>query len=175
MILESIKKILDSEKFECTLIPAKEAFPLDRLLVFLALDAKKRERSLEIFAIQQQLSPEYLLPKGAAIPFRLQFRSKLPFKVEDRALSQVGSLLLFVNQLIDLPSFELNELEGEVLYRYVWMMEESSITPTLVMSLFGSIMLNLGLFAGTIESLAEGKITFNELLAQLVKLNKSNK
>jgi hypothetical protein len=172
MVLENIKKILEKEDFDCTLISGTEQIPFDRLLVLLGLDPKERERILEIVAIQQQVSPEFLLPKTAHLPYRLQFRVELPFKVQDTALNQIASLLLFLNQFIDVPGFELNELEGKVFYRYVWITHPSSIESTLMMSIIGSIMLNLGLFSDTIESLADGKMTFNELLEQIIKIGK---
>ena len=175
MVLEIIKKKLEAEKFECAINPANSEFPLDRLIVFLALDMKERERMLEIFGGQQQFSPELMLPEAATLPYRLHFRVKLPFKVQDTAQNQVASLLLFLNQLIDLPGFELNELEGQVTYRYVWITEQTLITQNLIMSIVGAIMLNLGLFAETIESIADGKVTFNDLLSQIVKMSETAK
>ena len=170
MALERIKKILEKEEFDCTLSQGTEHVPFDRLLVFLGLDGKERERMVEIIAGQQQVSPEFILPKAAILPYRVQFRVHLPFEVEDIALNQVASLILFLNQFIDLPGFELNELEGKVLYRYVWIMQPSSIDSTLIMSIMGGIMLNIGMFCDTIESLADGKTSFNELLSQIIKI-----
>jgi hypothetical protein len=170
MILENIKKILEKEEFECILASPTEQFPINRLLIFLGVDAKERERMLEIIASQQQVSPEFSLPKVVTHPYRLQFRVQLPFKVQDIALNQVASLLLFLNQFIDLPGFELNELEGQVLYRYVWIMQPSLIDEILIMSIIGAIMLNLGMFSDTIESLTDGKMSFNELLVQIISI-----
>lgn len=170
MILNEIKQILEKEEFACTDIPANEQFPFGQLLVFLGLDSKKRERILEITAIQQQIAPEFNLPHASSLPFRIQFRIALPFKIQDIALTQVASLILFLNQFIDLPGFEFNELEGQVTYRYVWIVQPSLIDSTLIMSILGALMLNLGLFSETIESLADGKISFNDLLAQIIKM-----
>lgn len=170
MVLNELKALLEKEEFDCTLIPSTMQVPFDRLLVHLGLDAKERERLLEIMASQQPVSPEFVLPQSTPLPYRLQFRIQLPFKVQDMALSQVSSLLLFLNQFIDLPGFELNELEGEVLYRYVWIIHPTAIDATLLMSILGSMMLNLGLFTDTIETLANGKMSFNELLAQVIKI-----
>lgn len=168
MVLEKIKKILEDEDFECALTPASKAFPVDQLRAFLTLDNKKRERILEIFGIQ-------LASKEASLPCRLHFQTKLPFKVQDNALGDVAFLLHYVNQLIDLPGFELNELEGAVLYRYVWIIEENFITSSLILSIFGSFMMNLGLFADMIESVAEGKVSFNALLEEIVKVSEASK
>lgn len=171
MVLEKVKEILEEEEFECALSPSTPEFPADRLLVFLALDPKKRERMLEIAAGQQQAGVEFMIPQAAAMPYRIQFTVKLPFKVIDSALSQVASLLHFINQFIDLPGFELNEMDGEVIYRYVWIISPSVIDAALMMSIVGSMMLNLSLFSENIESLADGRMSFNDLLTQLVKIS----
>lgn len=169
MILDQLKDILEKESFECALTPATSKIPFKRLLVVLDLDDKKRERLVEIIAYEQKMSPEFALPQSSALPYRLQFRIDLPFKVQNLALSQVSSLLLFVNQLLDLPGFELNELEGRVSYRYVWIAQAPSLDPLSVMSIMGTLILNLALFADTIETLANGQITFNDLLAQIIQ------
>jgi hypothetical protein len=170
MVLNNIKKLLEKEEFDCTFFSATENVPVDRLLVFLGLDKKERERMVEIIAGQQQVSPEFNLPNADSLPYRLHFRVSLPFKVQDSALNQVASLLLFLNQFMDLPGFELNELNGQVIYRYVWVIQPTAIEPTLLMSILGSIMLNLGMFSDNIESLADGTMSFNELLTQIINI-----
>jgi hypothetical protein len=175
MILEKIKKTLDNEEFPCTLSSATEKLPFEHLLVFLGLDNKKRERMLEIVTIQQQISPEFLLSPPPLLPYRIQFRVQLPFNVQDIALSQVASLILFFNQFIDLPGFELNELEGQVFYRYVWIIHPTSIDDLLIMNIIGALILNVSLFSDTIESLADGKQTFNDLLTQITQFTDNKK
>lgn len=170
MVLQRIQKILEAEEFTCSLFSANEQVPLDRLLVFLGLDSKKRERMLEVIGIQPPINPEYALPQATSLPFRIQFRIEIPFTIQDTSLNQVASLLLFINQFIDLPGFELDELNGKVIYRYVWLINSEAINATVIMSIMGAIMLNLSLFSETIESLAEGKMSFNDLLSQIVQM-----
>ncbi len=169
MVLNQIQALLEKEEYECSFVTASENIPFDRLLVFIGIDDKERERILEIVESQPQVSPEYVLPEGANIPYRLHFRIQLPFEIQDIALNQVASLLLFLNQYIDLPGFELNEIEGKVLYRYVWIMQSATLDILPLMVILGAIMLNLGLFANTIETLADGQMTFNDLLAQIIQ------
>lgn len=170
MTLKSIQLILEKNAFICSLFPANDQALFDRLTIFLGLDLKKRERILDVIAIEQPIPPEYTLPDATPLPFRIQFRTELPFHIEDIALNQVASLLLFINQFIDLPGFELDELNGKVIFRYVWIIYPTLIDATLIMSIIGSIILNLSLFSETIESLADGKTSFNDLLAQIVQL-----
>lgn len=171
MVLDRMKALLEDEEYGCTLAPPTEDLPLERLFVFLGFDDQKRERLLEISATQQPTSPEFSVPNGETLPIRILFKVLLPFKVKNTALNQVASLILFLNQMLDLPGFELNELEGRILYRYVWITHPKSIDKILLMSIIGGVMLNLGLFAGTIESLADGRMTFNELLEKIVKMS----
>lgn len=169
MILDQLKDILEKESFECAVTPPTQKVPFQRLLVVLDLDHKKRERIVEIIANEQKVSSEFALPPLTSLPYRFQFRIDLPFKIQNFALSQVSSLLLFLNQLLDLPGFELNELEGRVSYRYVWIAQAASLDKFSIMSIMGTIILNLALFADTIESLADGQKTFNDLLAQIIQ------
>lgn len=175
MVLENIKSILEKEEFTCSISSATAEIPVERLTVFLGLDVKKRERILEIMALQQQALPEFSSPKKDTLPYRLHFRVPLPFKIKDLNMNQVASLLLFLNQFIDLPGFELDELNGQVIYRYVWIIKPDVIDAPLIMSIMGSVLLNLSLFSETIESLASGEMTFTELLAQIIQLIEHSK
>lgn len=173
MVLNAIKSLLENEEYGCTLSPASQQIPVDRLLVFLGLDDKKRERLLEIVASPPLPTQEFALPSNAVLPIRIQFGVKLPFKVQDLSLNQASSLLLFLNQMLDMPGFELNELEGTILYRYVWIIHPTAIDGPLLMSILGAIMVNLGLFSDSIESVASGKMSFNDLLEEVVKMSKN--
>jgi hypothetical protein len=175
MILQNIQDILEKEEFICSILPANETLPVERLQVFLGSDLKNRERMLEIRAGLQQLSQEITsLPQPQTPPARVQFLVQLPFKVKDSALSQVASMLLFLNPLIDLPGFELDELHGRVTYRYVWIIKPEAIDALLILSIVSTILLNLSLCSDNIESLADGKLSFNDLLAQAVQLTEKS-
>ena len=175
MVLKRIQDILEKEEFICSISSANETISFDRLLVFLGSDVKKRERILEIKAGHQQVAPEFILPQTTTLPYRIQFLIQLPFKVQDIALNQVASLLLFLNQFIDLPGFELDELNGQVIYRYVWIIKPEAIDAPLIMSIMGAIMLNLSLSSDTIESLANGTTSFNDLLSQIVQFTENSR
>lgn len=176
MVLKKIQDFLEKKDYSCSLFPSSEKLPYDHLLVFLGLDVKKRERLLEILATQQPILPESTLSQNQSLtPYRIQFRISLPFKVQDTALTQVASLILFLNPFIDLPGFELDELNGQVAYRYVWIINADSIDETLISSIMGTLTLNVNLFSETIESLADGTMSFNDLLAQIISLIEHSK
>lgn len=169
-MLKEICRELEKQDFECLLIPASPEMPLDRLLVSLGFDSKTRKKMVEILSVQMDIPAEMASSGYEDSPYRLQFTTVLPFKIEDMALNQVASLVLFINRFLDLPGFELNELEGKISYRYVWMTERSHCDRLLVLSIIGGIMLNLTLFSDMIESLADGHETFDDLLSKIIKM-----
>lgn len=170
MVVEKIKAILDEQKMEYSSLSKDSPFR-NSLLVFLEIDQKKRERILEISVDTEPLQPHSMMPQEGDLPYSIRFVVKLPFKIEGIALNQVASLLHFINQSIALPGFELNELEGVVAYRYVWIIDDSSLHKMTIMTIISSIMINLAFFSETIESLSDGKLSFNDLLLKITNIN----
>lgn len=172
-MLKEIQAILEKEQFESAFMEENNEIPLSRVLVFLGVDSKKRERIVEITAKEQVLQDKKpSTNKGAENPtyFFIQYEYSFPFTVDDLALSQVSSLLLFLNQLSDFPGFELNELDNEVYFRYVWIVKKSGVDSKLVASIIGNILLHIELFSLSIERLAKGEVTFNDLLKDVLKM-----
>jgi len=170
MQLRDLQDLLEKEEFSTTLLPASKDSFNEKLILFLGLDHFDRERVAEITLHQQIRSLEVSETVQEQIPPQLHFLAELPFKVEDLALSQVASLLFFINPLLDIPGFYLDELEGKVYYRVVHLADPTvPLHKSILLTLIGSLMLNLNLFASTIESLATGEVTFNDLLKQLTE------
>lgn len=169
MILKTIQAVLDEARFTSSIFPASESSPIEQLVVFAGRDQKEREKIIEINAREQQFDPKISKEQLKDHYYRIQFSVKLPFEVDPLALNQTGSLILFLNQQMDWPGFELNELTNQVLYRYNWLIKESAIDSRLLITIFGSILLNLDMFNDTIEQIAMGRSTFNELLESIVK------
>ncbi len=171
MTLEKIKNILEKEHFDCSYFSEKEK---NHLLLHLGFDDKKREKVLEIAAYDLPISPEHNSLEQGTLPLKIQFKTIFPFKIEDSSLNQVASFFLFINQLIEFPGFELDELNGIASFRYVWLTDAGMIEPPLVLSIIGSIMMNLVLFSDNIESLSMGDKTFNDLLEVIARLTASS-
>lgn len=168
-LLFQVESLLKQEDYSFLHAPATEKIPFERLIVVLGLDTNKRELKLEITEHAMPVLPETDDSSPlSTFPSRLQFRLILPFKVKNSSLSDISSMLHFLNQSIDLPGFELDELEGRVIYRYVWLTSPSQLDKISIMTLFSAVTLNLMLFADTIESIAKGSSTFNDLLSEIV-------
>jgi hypothetical protein len=169
-MLKQIQAMLDQAQFECSIVKAGSEFPQDRLLVFLGVDGKRRERILEITSQEQVVNSEHKSPTKNY--FRIQFQYIFPFLTQDLAINQVASLVLFLNHQVDFPGLELDELEGRISYRYVWLTKGNAVDDQLILSLLGIIRLLLDLFAESLERLAEGQATFNELLEEIIQMAK---
>lgn len=172
-MIKKIQEILENNQFICS-SPLDEASSfIEKLEIILGPDHKERELVMEITATQQRIPPEYTHANPPSPPQQVQFWVELPFDVKDIALNQMSNLLHFLNQMIELPGFQLDELNGKVIYRYVWITHAKMVDDPLIMGITGAILLTLNLLEGTIESLAEGKVSFNDLLSQIVQLTKA--
>lgn len=170
-LLKQFEKTLNDEEFDCSLVDPSEEVPYERLLIFLGMDEKERERILEVTALKQELVQGMdLIESDEPDFFRVQLQIGFPFKIKPNCCAQVGSLVCYLNRLIELPGFEMNEIDLQVSYRYVLMYGEGKFNKKLFISLVGIIMLFIELFENTIERVSSGEITFNEILEQIVQI-----
>jgi hypothetical protein len=175
-LINDLHHFLESEEYQSVFLPASEKLPLDSLLVLLGLDYQKREQKLEIVEFNQNLNmmSHVFVEKEVPQISRLQFKIILSFKVDDLAINDVGAFIHFINQSIDLPGYEFDELEGQVSYRYVWITSGDNLNQAIVKTILTVISLNLAIFTEIIESLALKKRTFNDLLSDIVNKYKGS-
>lgn len=170
MMLDRLTGYLKESELDHSLLAESAEIPFPRLLVFLGVSAQAQEYVLEITCQEQQINQDLFTTSDQY--YRIEFNNPLPFEVKETAILQVSSLLLFLNQMIELPGFELDELNNRVSFRYVLLAKEQGIDSKLFLSIIGIIMMSLELFADTIYHLAEAKVSFNELLEQVIKMGK---
>lgn len=176
-VVEKIHKILDKEKFECSsyLSGQKESLrgPLyrDFILVFLGINQDKQERILEISVTD--LNPSLSASDHPKVSYyRIEFITEIVLDLEPFATTQLESLILFINHVLDWPGFDLDELRGRVFYRYVWLVKESSIEGKAFTQLIGNLIMTLDLFEEMLRLVGEGKTSFDKLLEQVLELQK---
>nr|WP_166156318.1 hypothetical protein [Neochlamydia sp. AcF84]NGY95246.1 hypothetical protein [Neochlamydia sp. AcF84] len=166
--LKQFQQALMDEKFDCSYIEATDQTSYPRLLLFLGVDDKEREKILEITALKQELMPG--LASSDNPFYRLQFQAVFPFAVHPQASTQVSSLICYLNRLIELPGFEMDEVNLKLNYRYILLYGERSLNKNLCFSIIGLIMLTLELFSSTLERVAIGETTFNQILEEIIKI-----
>lgn len=171
-LLQQIEDVLSQEKVNCHIVDSSKENPQPRLLVFLGNDYQNRERILEITAKPQFFTGLPNRPEQASKEYvYVQFEVSFPFKVVEEALQDTSSLLLFINRMIDLPGLELDELNNRLFYRYVCLSPRLQEDSFLYISILGLIMMVLDLFTETIEKIASGQATFNQLLEQMIEIS----
>jgi hypothetical protein len=175
MIIKSIQKMLTEGKFESSIIQASEKHGnlFDQIIVDLGKDYLIRERILEILCRPMDVNLE-LDSSPLNRHYSITFQVKLPFEVQNLTLTQVASLLLFINQLSDWPGFQLDELQNQVSFRYVWLVKEPLDDSFLLFNIVGNILLNLDIFSETIEQVASSRLTFDEVLKQITEIRDRN-
>lgn len=171
--LQQIASMLSSEKVDCSIVGSTEDHgAVPHLSVFLGKDYQDRERILSINAQEQVLAGLPNKPDQKRSQYiRVQFQVALPFQVKENAVFEVASLLHLINHTVELPGFELDELNNKVFYRYVLLSTSPDTNPTLYISILGLIMMLLDLFTESIEKLATGQGSFNDLLKQILEIS----
>lgn len=167
------EKTLREEEYDCSLVEATDTVPYERLITFIGLDEKERERILEVTVLKQEFFKGLVEgEKEGSDFFRVQFQVFFPFNIEPSASNQVASLICYLNRLVELPGFDMDEINLQVSYRYVFLYGEKGFNKKLFTSLVGFIMLTIELFGATLEKVATGETTFNQLLEQIIEIAK---
>lgn len=165
-ILQAIKNDLEKENLDCFIEPFDAVLP-KRLLIYTGEDKKQRTQIIEI----KVLAPEFqqtILPNDS--PTILQFDLLFPFIVQDNAMSDVAQFLHFLNLQVDVPGFHLDYLNNHILYRYVHFLENDHLSSKILISLVGRFMIFQDIFAQTLERLAEGKVSFLEIMREIQEM-----
>lgn len=166
-MLQRFQRFLKADKFDYSLEEATEEVPYERLLLFIGSDYQERGRVVEITATEQLFSFE-----GKTKPryWKVQFLFTFPFKMKPEAAQQVGSVLHFLNRQIDLPGFEMNEVDDLIYYRHALLVRDNGIDKRVFQGTLGMMMLVLDLFSETIERVAAGEMTFDDLLRSVLDI-----
>lgn len=157
-ILESIKKNLEKERIDCFI--QQESEDLEARLFVYAGENQNKVQLLSIAARTMELR------EGESLT-SLQFEAFFPFTVTDRAVVDVSQFLHFLNQQLEVPGFCLNHFDHIIMYRYVLFIDPPHIPQKIVLSLVGLSIFFQDMFSQTLERLAEGKVSFVELMQEV--------
>ncbi len=85
-VLHIIEKAAKHQKLDVSFFKASEQVPYDSLVVFLGVDNQNR-----LYALNVTVQKQILDPKKESGLFRVEFKVKLPFKIEDFSFSQTSN------------------------------------------------------------------------------------
>lgn len=168
-LLNHIKEYLKEENIDSSY----QKSPHPKLVVDLGEDAKKRKRVLELTAQQQMLLPDIVKskkPKSTRDYVRIQFKVEFPFTASIETAIDTGSVIHFVNRMLELPGIEFSESDHKIYFRYVLLSISDGVTKDLMLAIVGNILMFLDVFSEIIEKIADGSLTFNEMLQQVLAI-----
>lgn len=176
--LNEIKNLIEHLRYKCQILECSERIPIDQLIVELDRDAQDRSRFLVIRAANQELSSQDALFGINSSPRNyqeLQFIVTLPFFVKDEKIFEISRLILLLNKGIELPGFELSEVDHLIYYRYALIVPEDDLDERILLSLIGMIQLLLEAFTEIFEAVATSGLTFREVAIKAQLLLESHK
>jgi hypothetical protein len=173
--LAGLKTYFSSHGFDCEILEKSAEFETEQLIVALGPDEKGRDlvlsvRSSALPIDQKQFSSSKEAVEGSTKSYNfLQFACCLPFKVQESALWEMARMILLLNKGLELPGFELSEVDGIVYYRYVLPVVDNHVEETLLICLFGTIDFLVKGFTDKLEQIATGAKTAQQLVEESQK------
>lgn len=172
--LKKYQEFLRADQFETQLYASPEKHPIPFLAIHLGQDQEGRERILTIKS-QEQLMGQQMVPhqsKGSKPIIHLDFVLEYPFKFKPETTKDLASLLHFINHESAVTGYGMDEVELRIYYRYHMFSLEEGVDRKALVSIVGLILFFYDLYGKTIEQVATGSITFNDLIAQVILLSK---
>ena len=162
-LIENINSTLTKAGYETLLMPPFEERLHELLKVIIGEDKKERALVLNIHVVHTGIATE----KDPQFQ-RVHFTVSLPFKCQEETLFEVEKIISYINFKIELTGFEIDHLTSEIRFRYIWLVDTSLFSNKLLKNIIVEVLLYLGLFADTIETVAKGDINFEEIIKKLV-------
>lgn len=165
--LNDIRALLEKTNFKCEILPASDQIPIDQLVVGLGPDEQDRVRYLVIRTAEQDLSSQDTLlgiTSSARRYCEIQFHVVLPFRVNIENIPDTARLILLLNKGMELPGFELSEVDQIVLYRHAFVVPEDDLDERIVLSLVGMVQVLLQAFTQPLEIVATGQQSLQAVL-----------
>lgn len=173
--LKRIEMLLKNEQYATDVLEVTEESMHPCLLVYLGKDSDKRDRILRIYvqeqAISEALLPDDKEPKTTIVT--LVFELEFPFEFDPYHTPQLGSLLHFINNQQKMTAFSMDEVHNKIYLRYHMMTAAEGINTQVLLAILGILMFLYDLHYKSIEEVAAGHLTFDEIAQQII--NEFNK
>lgn len=171
--LKEIQKFLEEHNFSCTLLPLSEKLPIDQLVIELVRDSQARERVLLIRAARQDLSQNDALLGITSRPQNyqeLQLIVTLPFYVIEAQIPEVARFILLLNKGMELPGFELSEVDRLIFFRHACVVPEDHLDERILLSIIGMIEILVDTFGSQLEAVATGAQSLQQIVEEAQRM-----
>lgn len=169
--LKEYQQILKNEQYDTRVLEMTEDTLLPCLVVHLGKDRSERDRILKIFVQEQELG-EALIPErkeSKSIILNLLFELEFPFAFDAFYTAQLSSLLHFINDQHKTTGFVMDEAHQKIYYRFHTLSTAEGTNTKILLSIIGIMMLYYDIHYQSIEDVANGKLTFDEIAQQIIK------
>lgn len=163
--LESLEEVVNKMGWPARVVE-EGVFPIPRLIVHLGLDGKEEERMVAIALIDQMLGNHDQIPSHQMIVITYKF----PFSVHSDAGADTARLFAMINCSLEMPGFQINEIEQEASFRSVLLSDGKGIDDKLLAGTLGTLMRYLDAYSETIERIATNKQSFLGFVDQEMKM-----
>lgn len=172
--LKNLQKILVNEQYDTKILEITEESLLPCLIVYLGKDKAERDRILKIF-VQEQEMGEGLIPEkneSKSIILSVLFELEFPFSFDPYHTPQLSSLLHFINDQHKVTGFGMDEAHQKIFLRFHTVSTVEGISVKVLLSIIGIMMLYYDIHYESIEEVAKGEVTFDEIAQQIIEATK---
>lgn len=165
-LLKSIQETLDEEEFDCSFEAAGEEGGKD--LVVVRLGEKQRNHELQISCVDHPVDES--LFTGEQLPHvAVTFSTTFLIDLNPKTIYETARFISFLNTIVDIPGFELNELDNCVRYRYIFLGLPGSLDLFLLLTIIGVHMFAVDKILPFIESIIKEEVSFEDVLTLIIK------
>ncbi|MUG93197.1 hypothetical protein F7734_12450 [Scytonema sp. UIC 10036] len=143
--ISQLLPILQQNGFVTQLLPANNEFPNEQLFVALGTEHKYQTWKLEML----------LLP-GVDAPPLLQLFLLLPLEVKETVISDLVSVIVYLNDRLPLPGFGFNWQDGIIYYRLIVPCSNRELDGEAILGTIRMICYLVDEFVEILEDVAQG-------------------
>ena len=170
MLRSELNEILDflkEKSLPAELIKKNKDVPVDRIVVKLGRDEKKRGQELELFRFEKELSLKGEdKDANAKKAVFLRITQMLPFTFQDKTVADVARYALLVNKGLEYVGFGVSEVDRAIYFRYDLHCSLNTVSEEVLMGILGYASLIVDSFSPKFESLSTGEKDFLQVVAE---------
>jgi hypothetical protein len=171
-ILKNIGLAFEESNYPINYIDSGEKIIPERtLVVIMGGDDDGRGYVLHLVVLKGDPEQKEILPsENLFIHLFIPF----PFRSEEASSRDVGSLLHYLNRMLDLPGLGIDELENLIFYKYVFKCRKGTFELDEIVDSVRMMAIRMEILSSTIELIASGEQSIAEYFAEIAEKLKAD-
>lgn len=158
--LDNLLYLLKKEEFDCILVESADPVPHEKVVVSLGKGSGDIPQFLDIYYSEQPAGP--LSTKGFTYK-TYTFSTRYSLEYNSDTVYETARFVNLLNTLVEIPGFEINELEQLIRYRYIFL-SSAEIEKELLLTIVGMHIFAVDMVLPLIDSIVSGKASFEDIL-----------